>query len=99
MENGKTFEALVTSQSSSPEKQMAIIIAEIKVTGNVLRADVFVNRINRISNNINNDTVSTQTVNVHNYNTLFAAKQSYYFPNDTTNYGLFNRRRFRGPKI
>ena len=78
---------------------MAIIIAKVKVTENILRADVFVNRINRINNNINTDTVSSQTVNVHNCNTLFAAKQSYYIPNDTTNYGPFNRRRFRGSKI
>ena len=77
---------------------MAIIIAKVKVTGNILRADVFVNRINRINNNINNDTVSSQTVNVHNYNTLFAAKQSYYIPNDTTNYGPFKKRSFQVQK-
>ena len=35
---------------------------------------------------------------VHNYNTRFAAKQSYYIPKIRTNYRLFNIR-FRGPKI
>ena len=40
----------------------------------------------------------TKVSSVHNYNTRFAAKHSYYLPYAGTNYGKFNIR-FQGPSI
>ena len=40
----------------------------------------------------------TKVTSVHNYNTRFAAKNSYYLPYARTNYGKFNIR-FQGPSV
>ena len=40
----------------------------------------------------------TKVTSVHNYNTRFAAKHSYYLPYARTNYGKFNIR-FQGPAV
>ena len=40
----------------------------------------------------------TQVKEIHEYNTISAANQSYYLPRARTNYGLFNIR-FQGPKV
>ena len=40
----------------------------------------------------------TKVTSVHNYNTRFAAKHSYYLPYARTNFGKFNIR-FRGPSV
>ena len=40
----------------------------------------------------------TMITSVHNYNTGFAAKHSYYLPYARTNYGKFNIR-FQGPSV
>ena len=40
----------------------------------------------------------TKVTSVHNYNTRFAAKHSYYLPYARTNYGKFNIR-FQGPSV
>ena len=40
----------------------------------------------------------TKVTSVHNYNTRFAAKHSYYLPHARTNYGKFNIR-FQGPAV
>ena len=42
--------------------------------------------------------VFTKVTSVHNYNTRFAAKHSYYLPYAMTNYGKFNIR-FQGPSV
>ena len=40
----------------------------------------------------------TKVTSVHNYNTIFAAKHSYYLPYARTNYGKFSVR-FQGPAV
>ena len=40
----------------------------------------------------------TKVTSVHNYNTRFAAKHSYYLPYGRTNYGKFNIH-FQGPSV
>ena len=40
----------------------------------------------------------TKVTSVHNYNTRFAAKHSYYLPYARTGYGKFNIR-FQGPSV
>ena len=40
----------------------------------------------------------TKVTSVHNYNTRFAAKYSYYLPYARTNYGKFNIG-FQGPAV
>ena len=40
----------------------------------------------------------TKVTSVHNYNTRFAAKHSYYLPYSRTNYGKFNIR-FQDPSV
>ena len=61
---------------------------------NIIRSQIAIFMMNVYNQSLPStfNTLFNSVNRVHNYNTRFAAKQSYYIPKVRTNYGLFNIR-------